>query len=393
MFSLAKSPKKYICPKCGKRTFTPYLADEGTGELLSDTVGRCDRQDKCGYHYTPKEYFRDHPERQKDFPLTEYRKNIRSHRQIFEPVNNPLTLSNKLVELSMDDCLSSDFVQFLFSVFPSDKVVDAVNRYFLGCNDQGRVVYWQIDQKGRVRDGKIVPYDTTTGHRINDSYTHINWVSSRLRCTAYVSPTWQHSQCFFGQHLLNGDKYPQFINSPVAVVEAEKTAVICSIAFPKIMWLSCGGKSNLESFLRMEGEHLKGRIVQVCPDKGCYNDWKNVVDKYKPYLNISTDKSIEGVEALKDGGDYADVVISSLKPHLCEQHKENTQDVKQATHQHEEGVIPVPFLSGDGRQLYTTHINASYLTEQQQRPGTKLAQYLTWKNGKAVLTTIAMVKA
>lgn len=56
-YQLDKSSKKYICPRCGKKTFVLYL-DE-TGHPLDESVGRCDRQDKCAFHYAPREYFKD----------------------------------------------------------------------------------------------------------------------------------------------------------------------------------------------------------------------------------------------------------------------------------------------------------------------------------------------
>ena len=52
---------RYSCPECGrKRCFTLYIDETGTP--LHETVGRCDHESSCGYHYTPKEYFHDHPD-------------------------------------------------------------------------------------------------------------------------------------------------------------------------------------------------------------------------------------------------------------------------------------------------------------------------------------------
>ena len=54
---------RYECPACHrKRVFARYV-DTWTGKYLSPDVGRCNREDNCGYHYTPKEYFHDHPEK------------------------------------------------------------------------------------------------------------------------------------------------------------------------------------------------------------------------------------------------------------------------------------------------------------------------------------------
>ena len=51
---------RYTCPRCGrKHTFTRYIDTENNNNYISDNVGKCNRLDKCGYHYTPKQYFAD----------------------------------------------------------------------------------------------------------------------------------------------------------------------------------------------------------------------------------------------------------------------------------------------------------------------------------------------
>ncbi len=53
---------RYICPQCGrKHTFTRYIDTENNNQYISDNVGKCNRLDKCGYHYTPRQYFTDNP--------------------------------------------------------------------------------------------------------------------------------------------------------------------------------------------------------------------------------------------------------------------------------------------------------------------------------------------
>ena len=51
---------RYVCPECVKseRTFVRYI-DTHTGKHIHPTVGKCNREDRCGYHYSPKEYFED----------------------------------------------------------------------------------------------------------------------------------------------------------------------------------------------------------------------------------------------------------------------------------------------------------------------------------------------
>jgi hypothetical protein len=56
-YQLAKRGKA-ICPTCERKTFVLYI-DNSTGNPLHSTVGKCDRADNCGHHYTPKQYFQD----------------------------------------------------------------------------------------------------------------------------------------------------------------------------------------------------------------------------------------------------------------------------------------------------------------------------------------------
>ena len=52
---------KTACPLCGRKScFTRYV-DEEAQVSFPDSVGKCDHINSCGYHYTPKEYFRDNP--------------------------------------------------------------------------------------------------------------------------------------------------------------------------------------------------------------------------------------------------------------------------------------------------------------------------------------------
>jgi hypothetical protein len=49
---------RYTCPHCGrKRCFTLYVDEDG--DPLHESVGRCDHESSCGYHYTPKQHFAD----------------------------------------------------------------------------------------------------------------------------------------------------------------------------------------------------------------------------------------------------------------------------------------------------------------------------------------------
>jgi len=51
---------RYTCPSCQKpRQFVRYIHRQ-TGIPLNELVGRCNREVKCGYHYTPQQYLAEH---------------------------------------------------------------------------------------------------------------------------------------------------------------------------------------------------------------------------------------------------------------------------------------------------------------------------------------------
>ena len=57
---------RYTCPQCGRKyAFTRYI-DNTNNQYVADNVGKCNRLDKCGYHYTPRQYFEDNPWRRDD---------------------------------------------------------------------------------------------------------------------------------------------------------------------------------------------------------------------------------------------------------------------------------------------------------------------------------------
>ena len=49
--------EEHLCPNCHrKRCFSKYIDTEKRIQF-PDYVGRCDHEQKCGYHFTPRDYF------------------------------------------------------------------------------------------------------------------------------------------------------------------------------------------------------------------------------------------------------------------------------------------------------------------------------------------------
>ena len=71
---------RHTCPSCGRpHCFSCYVDTDGN--ILDETVGRCDHESSCGYHKTPKQYFEEHPSLSQDWRTQPTGRNHSSARQ------------------------------------------------------------------------------------------------------------------------------------------------------------------------------------------------------------------------------------------------------------------------------------------------------------------------
>ena len=178
----------------------------------------------------------------------------------------------------------------------------AAQRYRLGASRDGGVIFWQIDEFDQLRDGKIMHYRPDC-HRDHDRKP--TWTAYLLRKHGQLPKDWNTDHCLFGLHPLSVEcrvesvEFPTglpdaldsraaansklyTLNSqlrPVAVVEAEKTAVIMSEVKPEYIWLATGGKTELNvAKLRP----LEGHRIILFPDTDedgqTYRDWYDVAE-------------------------------------------------------------------------------------------------------------------
>ena len=136
----------------------------------------------------------------------------------------------------------------------------AAARYQLGMSRDNGVIFWQIDQLGLIHDGKVMYYREDC-HR--DHGRHPTWVS-RVLTQFYLGEADDgllayNQHCLFGLHLLRGAPADQ----AVAVVEAEKTAVILSGHYPQYLWMAVGGLTELSAEKLFP---LRNRRVVLFPD-------------------------------------------------------------------------------------------------------------------------------
>lgn len=146
----------------------------------------------------------------------------------------------------------------------------AASRYKLGLSKDGAVVFWQIDEKNRVRTGKLMYYQPDC-HRIKSK--NPTWVHTLMQST--LPSGFELHRCLFGLHLLTPSISPQ--PSAICIVESEKTAVICSELKPDCLWLACGG---LQMFSAEMLAPLVDYKIILFPDTDTtgetYNKWKDI---------------------------------------------------------------------------------------------------------------------
>ncbi|GEO11531.1 hypothetical protein SAE01_40270 [Segetibacter aerophilus] len=158
---LDKTSKKFPCPQCGQRRFVKYI-DTETQEFLSDEVGRCDRENNCGYHLTPKEYFND-TENIGSIPEALQPKTIQQETRQVEYL--PL----EMVELSMEQNNKTSFAAYIKSLFHTEICDKLLSNYIVGNSfkpeESPACIFWRIDKDGNIRTGKVMHYDKVSGKR------------------------------------------------------------------------------------------------------------------------------------------------------------------------------------------------------------------------------------
>ena len=307
---------RHTCPSCGRpHCFSCYVDTDGN--ILDETVGRCDHESSCGYHKTPKQYFEEHPSLSKDWRTQPTGRNHSSARQrtahnrqqIQQIKQKPLcTIPRILLEKSVRKDIPSTFVTFLRTIFPEETVTSLIARYNLGVTRSRDVIYFQVDVKGNIRTGKIMKYNPATGKRVKDPGTpfKINWVHSMMKYAGQLPENWELTQCLFGEHLLSAIDEKQ---KTVALVESEKTAIIASGIMPKYIWLATGGKSQLKP---EKLSVLKDRKVIAFPDVDGYQEWKEKLSKIEG-LTITVSDVLEKNATDKERLNHIDIADWLIK--------------------------------------------------------------------------------
>ena len=281
-YQLDKSSKKFICPNCGKKTFVKYVDNE-TNQYIDDIHGRCDREQKCKYFHKPS-------------GNSTYTYNYVDVKPI-KP--SYITLNHQNNSLSNYEI--NPLANYLFTKFDENNVRNILSKYKVGTSkwSNGSTVYWQTDNSGNIRSGKVIPYDLKTGKRRkkSDGKSLISWAHNLLKIENY-----NLEQCLFGLHLLNNEI------KRIGIVESEKTAVVLSLSLPNITWMATGSLLGFKDALL---KPIKNNDIVAFPDNGGYDNWKQQANKLnKEGYQIVVSDILENNQ-YHSGIDLADLILET----------------------------------------------------------------------------------
>ncbi|OUS10452.1 hypothetical protein A9Q93_12930 [Nonlabens dokdonensis] len=317
-YALNSSKGKFTCPKCShKNRFSRYW-DKEKQQFISTDVGKCDRP-TCGYHLTPKDHFQN--------TGVNFTSQF-SNNYIPLPPAPKDYLNTSLISKYANSYSNNNFISFLCKIFEKPVVKKIILRYLLGSINKpwkDSIIFWEIDNKGILRYGKIMTYHSHNGKRVKEPYNH---VGSFHKVYHGKDRNYNYDRCLFGLHLINED-----FSKPIAIVESEKTAIIMSEIDPKYIWLACGSINGINEHMFNPISHRK---IILFPDLSLPNDkGKTALDYWTEKANkliklgfkitVSTFLYVLADPKEKEiGFDIADYYINEL---LASKQKFTTQEI------------------------------------------------------------------
>lgn len=289
---------KEICPMCGKKSFVPYIYND-TDEMIDPTCGRCDHEQSCGYHLTPAEFFKSNP----DMKLTAWNE---AYSKPQPSIINFCVLDEWKARQTADEAMQCDFAQGLAKFFDTDLVSQAISRYQVQSIGYNRnTAFPCISKEEDVTDVMVLGYGMDL-HRNEVCYHFYGDNDRKAQLKEHYPYGYTYAPCYFGEHLLGENP-----EKNVGLVESQKTAVICSLIFPEIVWLASCGCGN---FSVTKSNVLKDRRVFAYPDKGSTDKWGKIVDALRLYgYNIHLRPIMEELQDYGSNSDIADVIMDNIK--------------------------------------------------------------------------------
>jgi hypothetical protein len=279
-YKLQQSSVKHLCPNCNKRRFVRYI-DTVKDEVLPEIYGRCDREANCSYHQNPYKdgYAKNITELERG-NITQHWTPKRTINRVKPNKSEPVFIPFNVLQrtLKPEGYEQNTFIQNLLNRVPfpfeANEVERVVSLYYLGTVKSGyragAITFPFIDQSGKIRAVQVKQFDERN-HTTGTDFLH-SIIDKHYQNKSQPVPEWLKGyktneikvSCLFGEHNLN--KYP---HSPIALVEAPKTAIYGTLyfGFPEqatnLLWLAV---YNLSSLNFDKCKALKGRDVYLFPD-------------------------------------------------------------------------------------------------------------------------------
>ena len=304
-FSLDKSmpTRLFQCPECKHKSFKRYWDNDQNKYFFDTNVGRCNREVNCGYHQSPKQYFEDN---NLESPIFTY-KNMQL---VKADMLLPTYIEKSSVERAFKRNLPNYFTDYLQKLFKYDLTNNLLEKFKISPSNhwEGSTIFWQIDNDANVRTGKVMLYDAHSGKRVKEPFNHIHWVHSLAKY-----PDFHLKQCLFGLHQIRDD-----LEKTIGIVESEKTAILLTAIYPKLIWLASGGMNlSFGSF-----EPLEDRKIILYPDagtdKGNGTPFEKWMDKAETLalkgFDVTVSNIVENIatqEQRAKGYDLADYLIKT----------------------------------------------------------------------------------
>ena len=291
--------RKHACPSCGHRDTLQLYVNRETGEPINDQIGKCDRHNHCSYNYTPWQYYSDHPE---ELPPAKY-----GSRRYSQPEpQKPLVIIPKeyVVKSIIPDAKNGlcGFIDILLQMFAPSDVKRVIDLYYLGHTKLGAVIFWQIDEKGLVREGKAMKYNAFSGGRDKASWATGDsfWIFSTLQASGVLPTPATSTKCMFGEHLLREAD----ATTNIMIVESEKNAIFGALAMPEYIWLAVGSSQDIGKIEKVKDILSRCRSIVVIPDADVMQDWREKVKA----INMPNVKVSNLCAGHAGGWDLADVI-------------------------------------------------------------------------------------
>lgn len=123
---------RHTCPNCHRqRCFFKYI-DTDKQIKFPEYVRRCDHEQKCGYHFSPRDYFEQNPSEKEKFTEDSFRS--------YTPIKEVQPIATSYIDLdivnqSLRSYPTNKLFQFLSAQFGETETIKLMKRYKIGTSN------------------------------------------------------------------------------------------------------------------------------------------------------------------------------------------------------------------------------------------------------------------